>query len=200
MAVRDGRVTRGGMVRLAAGAGAALAGGIALSGGGGGGVSQAAPSEQEDARLLNFFLLLERLQERFYARALETGAVRGDLLTFAAAAGRQERAHVRLLTERLRGDVDDEPQADFTDALASPERFGRAAIELEESALAAYIAHGAALTRDAVAAVVPIVSVEARQAAWIRDLTGADPAPRAADPPRDAQDVLDGLREQGLLR
>ena len=200
MAVMDDRVTRGGIVRIAAGAGAALAGGLALGGGGGGGVSEAAPSAREDARALNFFLLLERLQERFYARTVETGAVRGDLLTFAAAAGRQERAHVRLLAERLRGDVDDEPQADFTDALSSPERFGQAAIELEEAALAAYIAHGAALTREAVAAVVPIISVEARQAAWIRDLAGADPAPRAADPPRDAQEVLDHLREQGLLR
>ena len=47
---------------------------------------------------------------------------------------------------------------------------------------------------------MPIVSVEARQAAWIRDLAGVDPAPRAADPPRDAQDVLDGLRAEGLLR
>ena len=35
--------------------------------------------------------------------------------------------------------------------------------------------------------VVPILSVEARQVAWLRDLAGVDPAPRAADPARDAE-------------
>ncbi len=195
----DGRVTRGGMVRMAAGAGTVVAGGAALARLGGA-VSEAAPSAAEDARLLNVFLLLERLQQRFYAGALERGALNGGLLAFAATAERQEAMHVRRLTARLDGGADPAPDADFTEATSSPERFGRAATELEEAALGAYIAHSAALTRDAVAAVVPILSVEARQAAWIRDLAGADPAPRAADPPRDAQDVLDGLRAKGLLR
>jgi hypothetical protein len=124
----------------------------------------------------------------------------GELLAFASATERQEAAHVGRLTERLGGDVDPAPDADFTAALSSSQRFGRAAIALEEATLAAYIAHGATLTREAVATIVPIISVEARQAAWIRDLAGVDPAPRAADPPRDAQDVLDGLRDEGLLR
>jgi hypothetical protein len=195
----DGRVTRGGMVRVAAGAGAALAGGAALASRGGS-VSEAAPSAAQNARLLNVFLLLERLQQRFYAGALERGALSGELLAFASATERQEAAHVGRLTERLGGDVDPAPDADFTAALSSSQRFGRAAIALEEATLAAYIAHGATLTREAVATIVPIISVEARQAAWIRDLAGVDPAPRAADPPRDAQDVLDGLRDEGLLR
>ena len=195
----DGRITRGGMVRLATAAGAAVAGGAVLVRSGGA-VSAAGPSAAQDARLLNVFLLLERLQQRFYAGALERGALRGALLAFAGAAERQEAAHVRMLTARLDGDDDPGPQADFTAATSSPERFGRAAVALEEAALGAYIAHGAALTGETLAAIVPLVSVEARQAAWVRDLAGADPAPRAADPPRDARDVLDGLRAQGLLR
>lgn len=195
----DGRVTRGGMVRLAAGAGAVLTGGAVLARGGDA-VSAAAPSQAQDARLLNVFLLLERLQQRFYSGALERGSLGGGLLSFAATAQRQEAAHVRLLSERLAGGADPAPEADLAAATSSPERFGRAAVALEEATLGAYIAHSAALTREAVAAVVPIISVEARQAAWIRDLTGTDPAPRAADPPRDARDVLDDLRDQGLLR
>jgi len=195
----DTRMTRGGMVRLAAVAGAALTGGAMLPRGDGA-VSEAAPSRAQDARLLNVFLLLERLQQRFYAGALERGTLHGGLLAFAGAAERQEAAHVRLLTALVDGDDDPAPDADLAAATSSPEQFGHAAIALEEAALAAYIAHGAALTREAIAAVVPIVSVEARQAAWIRDLAGAHPAPRAADPPRDARDVLDGLQAQGLLR
>ena len=192
-----GRVTRGGMVRIAAGAAAALTGGIAIAAGDG--ASHAAPSKQQDVRLLNFFLLLERLQERLYAEATERDVLDGDLLSFATVAGRQDRAHARLLTDRLGGEADSEPESDFSDALASPERFGRAAIDLEEAAIAAYVAQGAALRRGTVAAIVPLVSVEARHAAWIRDLAGVDPAPRAADPPRDSKDILDGLREKGLL-
>jgi hypothetical protein len=45
-----------------------------------------------------------------------------------------------------------------------------------------------------------IVAVEARHAAWIRDLAGEDPAPRAADPGRTADDVLSELRRKGLVR
>jgi hypothetical protein len=45
-----------------------------------------------------------------------------------------------------------------------------------------------------------IVAVEARHAAWIRDLAGADPAPKAADPPRSAAEVLAELRQKGYLR
>ena len=53
-------------------------------------MSEAAPSEARDARLLNVFLLLERLQQRFYAGALERGMLRGELLAFAGATERQE--------------------------------------------------------------------------------------------------------------
>jgi hypothetical protein len=45
-----------------------------------------------------------------------------------------------------------------------------------------------------------IVAVEARHAAWIRDLAGTDPAPRAADPGRSADDVLADLRRKGFLQ
>ena len=54
-------------------------------------MSEAAPSAAQDARLLNVFLLLERLQQRFYAGALERGMLRGELLAFASASERQER-------------------------------------------------------------------------------------------------------------
>jgi hypothetical protein len=49
------------------------------------------------------------------------------------------------------------------------------------------------------ATVATLVSVEARQAAWLRDLAGVSPAPRAADPARPAQAVLADLRRRGWL-
>jgi hypothetical protein len=49
------------------------------------------------------------------------------------------------------------------------------------------------------ARIAPLVSVEARQVAWIRDIAGENPAPRAADPPRTASDVLAQLRSKGYI-
>ena len=64
-----------------------------------------------------------------------------------------------------------------------PKRFARTAIRLEELGLAAYNGAATSLTPDALADAARIVSVEARHAAWIRDIAGANPAPRAAEPP-----------------
>ena len=47
--------------------------------------------------------------------------------------------------------------------------------------------------------VARLVSVEARQVAWLRDLAGISPAPRAADPPRKAEAVIGELREKGYI-
>ena len=51
-----------------------------------------------------------------------------------------------------------------------------------------------------IAPVAALVSVEARQAAWIRDIAGRNAAPNAADPARKPAQVLGDLRERGWLR
>ncbi len=48
--------------------------------------------------------------------------------------------------------------------------------------------------------IATVVAVEARQAAWIRDIAGISPAPNAADRGRKAQEVLDDLRQRRLIR
>jgi Ferritin-like domain len=194
------RCTRGGLLRGAAGAGAALAGGTLVARTAGGTSSLAAPSAESDERLLNFFLLLERIHEGFYAAAVERAAIGGELLRYAMAAQRQESDHVALLRDRLGDRADAPPATDYGDAVADSGRFSAAAIQLEEATLGAYIGHGADLTRDAVAAIVPLVSVEARQAAWIRDLAHEHPAPRAADPARKPDDVMATLRDLGFVK
>jgi hypothetical protein len=194
------RCTRGGLLRGAAGAGAALAGGTLVARTAGGTSSLAAPSAEGDERLLNFFLLLERVHAGFYAAAVERAAIGSDLMSFAMAAQRQESDHVALLRDRLGDRADAPPATEFGDAVTDSGQFSAAAIRLEEATLGAYIGHGADLTRDAVAAIVPIVSVEARQAAWIRDLAKEHPAPRAADPPRKPDEVMGTLRDMGFVK
>jgi rubrerythrin len=191
------RLTRGRLLRTAVGAGAAAAGGVAL-GRLGDGASAAAPSSATDTRILKVFLTLERTQESFYRAALKAGKLSGDLHAFATAAAEQEARHVAFLAERVGGDAGPAPRSQFGAAVTSPERFQAAAIELEEATIAAYIGQGANLTRATLKAVATLVSVEARQVAWIRDLAGQLPAPRAADPSRPPEAVLADLRKKGL--
>jgi hypothetical protein len=161
-------------------------------------VGKASPAQ--DVEILNFLLVLEDAQAAFYDAALRGGALRGDLLAFARIVAPQEREHAEFLRGKLGAKAGARPKVDFRRATSDPGRFTAAAIDLEEATAAAYIGQGANLTRGMVADAARIVAVEARHAAWIRDLAGADPAPRAADPPRSAGDVLGELRRKGFVR
>jgi hypothetical protein len=195
---RHGHWTRSDLLRAALGGGAVVAGGVAI-GSAGGAATMAAPSKDTDAEILNLFLLLERVQEAFYREALERSKLTGDLRAFAMAAAAQESRHVAFLRERLGNRARAAPRSDFGELLSAPERFRDAAVEFEEATIGAYVGQGGNLTRDTMAAVITLVSVEARQAAWIRDIAGVSPAPRAADPARKPDAVLADLRRRGFI-
>jgi Ferritin-like domain len=189
------------MVRLtrrgALAAGAAAAGGAAV-GRRGGGASPAAAAGNADTAILNLFLTLERVQAGFYRAALKSDHVTGELKTAATAFAAQEDAHVALLMRKLGDRAGAPPQTSFR--TVSPQQFRDDAIALEEAAIAAYIGQAANLSRPLVAPIATLLSVEARQVAWLRDLAGISPAPRAQDPPQTANAVLADLRKQGLLQ
>jgi hypothetical protein len=197
----DGNVswTRARLLRAAVRGGAIVAGGALMGARSDSGTLLGAQLEDADAKILNFFLLLEYVQEGFYREAAESGRLTGDLLEFASTVGRQETEHVALLTERLGGRARARRSSDFGDAFSTPGRLRDAAIQLEEAAIGGYIGQVSNLTRDSVRSVATLVSVEARQVAWIRDLAGLSPAPRAADPARSADDVVADLRERGFV-
>lgn len=191
--------TRGRLLRTLIGGGAILAGGAAVGTRTDSGTSLAAQPDDADAKILNFFLLLEYVQEGLYREAVETGRLTGDLLEYATTVGEQESEHVAFLTDRLGSRARARPTLSFRDRLATPEQFRDTAIELEEAALAGYIGQGANLTRDTITSVATLVSVEARQAAWVRDLAGVSPAPHAADPARKADSVVEDIRKWGYV-
>ena len=84
---------------------------------------------------------------------------------------------------------------------AAPADGGRAsAASSAPPPIAAYIGQAANLSRPLVAPIATLVSVEARQVAWLRDLAGVSPAPRAQDPPQSGQAVLAELHKRGLLK
>jgi len=182
-------------------AGGALVGAGALAGGWAGPDTTAGrPSRTQDVRILNFLLVLEELQAAFYGAALRNADLSDDLLRFARTVEPQERDHVRLLRNLLGHDVGPAPRLDVEEATSGAARFRAAAVDLEETTAAAYIGQGASLTRDGMRAAARIVAVEARHAAWIRDIAGADPAPRPADPGQSADAVLSDLRRGGFVR
>lgn len=187
-------------LRAAALGGAAVGGGALLGGWAAPQTSLGKPSRAQDVRILSFLLILEQAQGGFYDAALRSGALRGELLDYARIVAPHEHDHVALLRARLGSEARPAPAFDFREATSSPARFSRAAIDLEEATAAAYIGQGASLTDDAVRDAARIVAVEARHAAWIRDLAGIDPAPRPADPARAPDDVLSDLRAKGFLR
>ncbi len=195
---REGSWSRASFLRVALGGGAVVAGGAAI-GTAADGESVAAQSESADAEILNLFLKLEYVQEAFYRQAVRTGRLEGPLLEFASTVVKQEARHAALLKRRLGRRADGRPRSDAGDLVRSPETFRSAAVDLEEAVIGAYLGQGANLSPAGLRRIPTLVSVEARQAAWIRDIAGIPPAPRAADKGRKGEDVLAELRDKGLL-
>jgi Ferritin-like domain len=194
----EARWTRGRLLRAAAGGAAALAGGAAIGAHRDDGDARA--SDSADRAILGVFLLLEQVQAAFYKEAVEAAHLTGELLRYATTTAEQETAHVAFLTDRLGKGARPGPATDFKEAVSSPDRFRDTAIELEEAAIATYIGQGANLSSGLLRDIATLTSVEARQVAWVRDLAGVSPAPRAADPARKAADVTAELRQKGYLR
>ena len=178
--------------------GGALASGMLLAGLPQGAASQ--PSKQQDAEILNFVLVLEELQAAFYEDAVGRGSLSGELLEFAEEVSGQEREHVDFVRSALGSAVRDAPAFDFGDATASARSFGRAALELEDLGVTAYNAGAPSLTSEALGAAARIVSVEARHAAWIRDLLGENPAPFASEPRKSVKAVTAALNRTGFIK
>jgi rubrerythrin len=156
------------------------------------------PSPEQDERILNFALGLEYLQAAFYAEAESQGALGGEHAEFARVVGEQERRHVERLQALLGSAADPEPQFGLEDAVSDENAFLEAAVALEDTGVSAYIGQASNLTVDSVAAMAPLISVEARHAAWILDIAGRNPAPAAADPAATVQSLQAALQRAGL--
>jgi rubrerythrin len=197
---RDGSGwTRAGLIRTAVSAGTVAAAGAVMGASRGDDATSLAAAQNADAEILDFFLLLEYVQEGFYRESVEKAQIDGELLTFAETVAGQEGEHIAFLEKWLGARARARPQLDFGDATGSAERFRDTAIYLEEAAVAGYIGQGANLTRKTIRDVATLISAEARQVAWVRDLAGINPAPRAADPARKGDNVVADLRKRGFL-
>jgi hypothetical protein len=148
---------------------------------------------------MNYLLTLERLKVDFYAQAEKAGWIKGELLQFARIVGAQERAHARRLEQMLGMGAGGRRRFQLGGATSSASRFVAAAVALEETVSAAYIGQGANLSTRLISPIAGMTAVEARQAAWIRDIARDLPAPRAADQAKSEQAVMAALRSSGFV-
>ena len=158
----------------------------------------ARPSPEQDIEVLNFVLDLERLQEAFYVEALGSTVLRDEWRQFARVVGSHERAHRKFIEAALKDAARPAPDFDFGDAFADLATFQAAAIDLEETGVAAYNGQATNLTPKALAAAARIASVEARHASWAKSLAGEEPAPRGSDRAIGVQDATAELSQVGL--
>ena len=176
--------TRAELLGKAAVGGAALLGALAAAGRG---EAATAPS---DVGILNYALTLEYLQAAFYTEAERLGVVRGKLVGVPRQLGAVERGHVTALKQVLGSAAVARPGFNFRGVTEDQTKFLQTAVAFEDLAAAAYKAQAARIKAPALlAAAVSIHSVEARHAAWMRYLAGAQPAAAAFDEGKPVAEV-----------
>jgi rubrerythrin len=139
---------------------------------------------RSDVDILNYALGLEYLQAAFYTEAEQGKALTGKTRRAANVVGAVERGHVAAFLKLLGSQAIKRPTFDFQGVTENQQAFLKTAVAFEDLAVAAYKAQAPRLQSDAVlAAAIGIHSVEARHAAWMRELFGITPAVKAFDRP-----------------
>src|SRR4051794_24374769 len=175
-------------------------GGVAVAGGLVPGSALAAASKG-DVAILNFALTLEYLESAFYASAMKHAGLSGELERFARLVHQHERAHVEALRKALGGAAVKRPTFSFGSAVQSPSAFTATAIKLEDTGVQAYQGQTPFIKSQAVfKAAISIHPVEARHAAWIRNLAGVSPAPAAFNPSLSKSAVLAAVGATGFIK
>ena len=153
-----------------------------------------------DVAILNYALTLEYLESAFYDEANAGGAVTGRTKLFSETAGDHEATHVKALKKALGSAAVKKPSFDFQGTTGALETFQQTAIVLEDTGVKAY--QGAApdiKTPAILRAAISIHPVEARHAAWIRDIVGMPPAPDAFNPAADMATILAAVKGTGFI-
>jgi hypothetical protein len=162
--------TRLGFLRKAGVGGATILGGSAFLGALPK-LANAATIPAGDIAILNFALTLEYLEAAFYTQAVSGGQLTGETKRFATVVGQHERAHVAFLKKVLGSNAVAEPKFDFKDTTTNQSKFQATAQTLEDTGVHAYLGQvGNIQTKAVLAGAGRILPVEARHAAWIRDL------------------------------
>jgi len=200
-------VTRGDALRRAVLGGGALMGASALLAGvpsSAFGSTKSSARVSSDVDILNFALTLEYLEAAFYAQAVSAGKLTGEAKKFAAQVAKDEASHVAFLKGALGSKAVAKPMFDFKGTTGKQGTFLKTAMVLEDTGVSAYAGAAPLITnKKTLSAALSVHSVEARHAAWVRDIIGSGnaplPAPVAFDPALSGAAVLKIVKGTGFI-
>jgi Ferritin-like domain len=199
--------TRGGLFRRAGAAAGGLGIAAAIVPGLFGGTAQAREggSKKRDIEILNFALTLEYLEAAFYKEAVDRGIYTGAVGTFASVVYSHEATHVATLKSVLGSKAVASPSFDFKGTTKQWKTFLRTSKVLEDTGVAAYQGQAPRIHQNAVLGPAgAILAVEARHAAWVRDLLYAGksvkPAPEAFSTPHSMSAILAAVKKTGFIK
>jgi rubrerythrin len=159
---------------------------------------------KSDIAILNFALTLEYLEAAFYAEAVSKGNFSGETKMFADVVSAHEAAHVAFLRKALGAKAVKKPKFDFKGTTTDLGKFQATAQALEDTGVAAYLGQAGNIKSKAILkAAGSILPVEARHAAWIRDIRGRGeapvPAPAAFEGSRNKAQILAKVKATGFI-
>jgi rubrerythrin len=197
-------IDRSDLLRRAAIGGGAILGSSALLGLLPGVASAAQSSTAGDIAILNFALTLEYLEAAFYTEANSKGKLTGETATFAKLVVKHEAEHVKFLKATLGSHAVATPKFDFKGTTGAMATFQKTAMALEETGVSAYAGAAPGISnKKTLAAALSVHSVEARHAAWIRDIVGRGGSPLPAPLPFDVAEkktrVLAVVKTTGFI-
>jgi hypothetical protein len=200
-ATRGGLFRRAGMAAGGLGVAAAIVPGLF----GGTAGAREGGSKKNDIKILNFALTLEYLEAAFYAEAVGRGVYTGSVLNFAQVVASHEATHVATLKGVLGSAAVAKPSFDFKGTTKKWSTFLRTAKVLEDTGVAAYQGQAPLIHQNAVLGpAAAILAVEARHAAWVRDLLYAGksvkPAPEAFSTPHSMSAILAAVKKTGFIK
>ena len=188
------RVNRKGFLR---GAGAAVGGGLLF-----GAVPSSAfgATSKGDVAILNFALTLEYLEAAFYKEGNRDAGLTGETARFGRLVNQHEDTHVKTLKKVLGSAAVKKPSFDFKGTTSAEGTFQQTSILLEDTGVKAYQGQAPNIkSAEILRAAISIHPVEARHAAWIRNIVGVPPAPDAFNPAADMATILAAVQGTGFI-
>jgi len=181
-------------------AGSAFAGGLPA-------IARGAAIPASDIAILNFALTLEYLEANFYAEANKLGKLTGETSRFAHVVANHEASHVAFLKKVLGAQAVAQPKFDFKGTTADQAMFQATADVLENTGVHAYLGQvGNIKTKAVLAGAGSILPVEARHAAWIRDIryhggttSPTTPAPAGFEEGFSKAKILAAVKATGFI-
>lgn len=157
-------------------------------------LSRKAWGQSGDLEIANFALTLEYLEADFYAKALDSGVLSGDVQPYIKATGDHENQHVDALTGLIKdagGTPVEKPEFMFGDAFASQASVLNTAATLEITGVGAYLGAAPLIqSPDVLAAAGSIAGVEGEHVVAINYLLGVVPPANMAFPEALSQDQV----------